>query len=162
MMRDATTPPPPSSRLRTPPAPKHGAGYHSYHPYEPRRSQRVQRLHNTHDKVSQSSSSRKSTLQHTTSSQTLSPPSSPAAEPSRPQQTPARPTPVRQCTRNRPTNTPNINSLFDVFAPQPQLPTPSSMLPTPKMTPRKCDSSAMQSTARILNFKPVTTQPAMS
>lgn len=36
------------------------------------------------------------------------------------------------------------------------------MLPTPKMTPRKCDPKAMQSTARILNFKPVTTQPAMS
>ncbi|KAH0361035.1 hypothetical protein KCU65_g8984, partial [Aureobasidium melanogenum] len=164
MMRDTVTPPPPSSRLRTPPAPKHGAGYHSYDPYEPRRSQRVQRLHNTHDKAPQSSSSRKSTLQRTTSSQTLSPPSSPAAEPSRPQQTPARPTPVRQSlfTRNRPSNTPNINSLFDVFAPQPQLPTPSSMLPTPKMTPRKCDATAMQSTARILNFKPVTDQPAKS
>ncbi|KAG9699391.1 hypothetical protein KCU95_g1716, partial [Aureobasidium melanogenum] len=166
-MRDATTPPPPSSRLRTPPAPKHGAGYHSYHPYEPRRSQRVHRLHNTHDKLPQSSSSsssRKSTLQRTTSSQTLSPPSSPVAKPSRPQQTPARPTPVRQSlfTRNRPSNTPNVNPLFDIFAPQPQLPTPSSMLPTPKMTPRKCDANAMQSTARILNFKPVTDQPAKS
>ncbi|KAI4764322.1 hypothetical protein E4T52_03573 [Aureobasidium sp. EXF-3400] len=155
-MRDTTTPPPPSSRLRTPPTPKHGAGYHSYDPYEPRRSQRVQRLHNTHDKDSQSLSSRKSTLQRSSSTYTLSPPASPAAEQSQPQQTPARPTPVRQSlfTRNRPTNTPNTNSLFDVFAPQAQLPTPASMLPTPNKSPFKRDPNAMQTTARILNFKP--------
>ncbi|KAI4720182.1 hypothetical protein E4T48_03595 [Aureobasidium sp. EXF-10727] len=164
MMRDATTPPPSSSRLRTPPTPKHGAGYHSYDPYEPRRSQRVQRLHDIHEKVSHSSSSRKSTLQRTSSTQTLSPPSSPAAERQEPQQTPARPTPVRQSlfTRNRPANTPNINSLFDVFAPQPQLPTPASMLPTPNKTPYKRDPNAMQTTARILNFKPASTQSVMS
>lgn len=164
MMRDATTPPPPSSRLRTPPTPKHGAGYHSYDPYEPRRSQRVQRLHNIHDKESQSSSSPKSTLQRSSSTYTLSPPASPAVERLEPQQTPARPTPVRQSlfTRNRPSNTPNLNTtLFDFFAPQAQLPTPASMLPTPNMTPRKRDPNAMQSTARILNFKPATTQSTM-
>ncbi|KEQ73012.1 hypothetical protein M436DRAFT_46972 [Aureobasidium namibiae CBS 147.97] len=162
MMKDATTPPPPSSRLRTPPTPKHGAGYHSYDPYEPRRSQRVQRLHNIHDKESTSSSSRKSTLQRSSSTYTLSPPASPAVDRLEPQQTPARPTPVRQSlfTRNRPTNTPNPNTtLFDFFAPQAQLPTPASMLPTPNKSPFKRDSNAMQSTARILNFKPQSTMP---
>ncbi|KAI5206717.1 hypothetical protein E4T39_02329 [Aureobasidium subglaciale] len=163
MMRDAITPPPPPTRLRTPPTPLHGAGYHSYAPYEPRRSQRVSLLHNKHDKTPRSSSSsRKSTFHRTNSSQTLSPPSSPAANYSTLQQTPARPTPARQSlfTRDRPINTPNLHSRFDVFAPQPQLHTPASMLPTPNKTPRKCDAGAMKSTARILNFNPMATQSA--
>ncbi|KAI5203238.1 hypothetical protein AUEXF2481DRAFT_38675 [Aureobasidium subglaciale EXF-2481] len=165
MVRDAITPPPPPTRLRTPPTPLHGAGYHSYGPYEPRRSQRVSLLHNKHDKTPQSShSSRKSTFHRSDSSQTLSPPSSPAANYTTLQQTPARPTPARQLlfSRNRPTNTPDLNSRFDVFAPQPQLQTPASMLPTPHKTPRKCDAGAMKSTARVLDFNPVATQSAQS
>jgi hypothetical protein len=156
-MKDATTPPPPSSRLRTPPTPRHGAGYHSYDPYEPRRSQRVQRLHNNIHEPS--ASSRKSTLERSSSTYTLSPPASPGADQFESQQTPARPTPARQSlfTRNRPTNTPNINTLFDVFAPSAGLPTPASMLPTPNKSPPKRDATAMQTTARILNFKPAST-----
>lgn len=149
-MRDATTPPP-ARRIRTPPAPKHGARYDNYEPYTPRRSQRVKQ---------QSSSllAPKSTLQRTSSSQTLSPPSSPVAEPPLLHQTPARSTPVRHSlfTRNRPSN-----SLFGADV-DPRvshnLPTPSSIMPTPRETPRKRDVPSFQSTARILNFKPASTR----
>lgn len=104
---------------------------------------------------SQQSLSLKTTLQRTSSSQTLSPPSSPGADLPSLKQTPARPTPVRHSlfTRNRPTNSP--------FNTQSHLPTPASMLPTPHKTPRKRDTAAMESTARILNFNPVNNQSVM-
>ncbi|THX70897.1 hypothetical protein D6D04_09733 [Aureobasidium pullulans] len=168
IMRDATTPPPPSAPLRTPPTPKHGAGYHSYDPYSvPRRSQRVLLSHKNNDKdtkAAQSSfSSQKSTLSRTESSHTLSPPSSPAVHLPTHQQTPARLTPARQSlfTRNRPANTNNNNTLFDVFPTHSSFPTPVSMAATPHKTPRKLDAAALKSTARILNFKPTTTKAPM-
>ncbi|THY12574.1 hypothetical protein D6D02_05108 [Aureobasidium pullulans] len=168
IMRDATTPPPPSAPLRTPPTPKHGAGYHSYDPYSvPRRSQRVLLSHKNNDKdtkAAQSSfSSQKTTLSRTESSHTLSPPSSPAVHLPTHQQTPARLTPARQSlfTRNRPANTNNNNTLFDVFPTHSSFPTPVSMAATPHKTPRKLDAAALKSTARILNFKPTTTKAPM-
>ncbi|KAK5202101.1 hypothetical protein LTR16_000377 [Cryomyces antarcticus] len=171
-----TTTPPPPSRLRTPPTPLHGARFDSYEPYSTRKSSRVsaQRAgHTLSDHIvpdrlqrtratTPTTTTRKRTLARTTS-QTFSPPSSPA-------------TPAKARSPNN-TKTPNhrrrlfgngqdlrVSSNTGVDSDSdgigrastsfdPMTFDPRAMLPTPSKTPRRrpdLRQDALKPTARVL------------
>ncbi|TKA77365.1 hypothetical protein B0A49_01504 [Cryomyces minteri] len=154
-----TTTPPPPSRLRTPPTPLHGARFDSYEPYSTRKSTRVSAQRGGHtlsghivpDRLQRTrattptTTTRRRTLARTTS-QTFSPPASPAS-------------PVNSRSSNN-TETPNHRADSDSDAIEsastsfdPMTSDPRAMLPTPSKTPRKRPDlrhDALKPTARVL------------
>ncbi|KAF2725003.1 hypothetical protein K431DRAFT_343471 [Polychaeton citri CBS 116435] len=162
----ATTPPPTSSRARTPPAPLHGSRHDEWEPYSPRRSKRttaqsnpyssfnsdrsppeVRVIRNTTPPPSSLKRSRYAPKSEASSTHLSSPPTSPeqtslhgkhnATRVSR--QTP------RRSLFKREVN--GVSSEVDNSG--------NAMLPTPSKTPRsKRTQFATQGAARILNFQP--------
>ncbi|KAF2687275.1 hypothetical protein K458DRAFT_415539 [Lentithecium fluviatile CBS 122367] len=151
--------PSPPRRVRTPPAPIHGAKYDSYEPFSPRRSSRVAAQIHLHPEqispartrttraVTPTCSSKKSATRP--SNHTLSPPSSPNSPANRPSP---------RSTRHLHHNTAAFDSDSDHAAPTPArrflstMP-PRGMLPTPSKTPRKRafhSEQTLGSTARVL------------
>lgn len=166
----ASTPPPVSMRAHTPPTPLHGPLHDTYEPYSPRRSKRTTAQANPYGS-SHSERPPKAHLQRATTpppttskkarfltTQLSSPPSSPAS-------------PARRTTQHHktPRKTPVSRAFADLLSdsdntPRRQFPTPLpelSMLPTPSKTPKKRNSSAMSSTARVLNFQPYSPNDVM-
>ncbi|KAK3679281.1 hypothetical protein LTR78_000842 [Recurvomyces mirabilis] len=161
-----STPPPPT-RIRTPPAPLHGD---NYEPYSPRRSTRRTAQSNPYSSFNTDRSPRTNGLRHTTppptvkktrfarhNTQLSSPPSSSAS----PAQTRLaghnnHKTP-KKLLSGRASHGAN-NSDSDHAGPSsslaPHTLDPVTMLPTPSRTPRKRNITAMNSSARILNFEP--------
>ncbi|KAF2007083.1 hypothetical protein P154DRAFT_597556 [Amniculicola lignicola CBS 123094] len=150
--------PSPPPRLRTPPAPLHGAQFDGYEPYSPRRSNRVTSrpqyspaarpkfLRRTRETTP--TSSKKKAVPRTSFS-TLSPPSSPIS--------PAKHKTPRSTRRTRP-DLDATDTGFDDVAPTPSSRSltamdPRSMLPTPAKTPRKRalqTEESLSSTSRVL------------
>lgn len=167
-------------RAHTPPTPLHGPAYDTYQPYSPRRSTRSTAHSNPYSSFNPDRSPR-APASHTTppptakrarfvrrnNTQLTSPPSSPAS-PARmrtvpPQQHHKTPRKVRatltavaQAVSDSDNAGPASRSL-----PAPTI-DPTAMLPTPSKTPRnKRNTTAISSTARILNFQHMDTNDVM-
>lgn len=181
----AATPPPPSTRARTPPTPLHGARYDNYEPYSPRRSKRSTAQSNPYSSFNGDRSPKRPHIQHNTPpptsakrarfaerapTQLSSPPSSPASPPTR--TTHRRSSPRQQVDPSSSHKTPRKSTPHaklptihadndDLHAPTLAPPSshldPTTMLPTPSKTPNKKHqkSAALASTARILSFQPI-------
>jgi hypothetical protein len=168
-----TSTPPPPSRVHTPPTPLHGARFDNWEPYSPRRSSRVANKrhvypHSPNDiTVTKHRSARaftppnhKSSNLTRTSSQTFSPPSSPAS--------PSTHSIKQSNGHRRPSPGPQSGSDTDVLPSNSARLKPSSvdsfgMLQTPAKTPRKrtVPSASQGSTARALFGRPVSIDDAM-
>lgn len=149
----ATTPPPPSF-LRTPPTPRHGAGYDEYEPYSTRHSARLASQRASTESrttpppsfpVSQGRGTSRSTKkQKTAETETLSPPGSPVS--------PRKKMPGR----NNATQLDDPDSFNTTKPAQSQASRlfrstiTEGMLPTPAKTPRKKVVDNAGSTARVL------------
>jgi hypothetical protein len=179
--------PPPPGRARTPPTPLHGAKYDNYEPYSPRRSSRVAARtvyphHHQHENGSNSSkhrstraatpiSNKKSlSFAPASSTQTFSPPSSPASPSSR--TLVASPRSAKRSNgraQRRTSPAPASGSDTDMLPSNSLRAKPSSaetfgMLQTPAKTPRKRapQSASTNSTARVLfPGRPVNIDDAM-
>ncbi|KAF2464721.1 uncharacterized protein BDR25DRAFT_94864 [Lindgomyces ingoldianus] len=166
--------PSPPRRLHTPPAPLHGAKFDIYEPYSPPRrssrvaAQRTQDQHQPHSPLPRSAheatpkwrSSPKNAAPHT-SSQTFSPPCSPASPFTH--RTP-------HATRRAHLNVGPVEPDSDHIAPTPSsryLSTmePHSMLPTPAKTPRKralhSKEDLSSATRALFPGRPATVEEAM-
>ncbi|KAK3705484.1 hypothetical protein LTR37_013301 [Vermiconidia calcicola] len=169
----ATTPPPPTTRARTPPTPLHGPQYDNYEPYSPRRSKRSTAHSNPYSSFN-GERSPKNHVQHNTTppptvrkarfarqpTQLSSPPSSPAP-PARLRRSPQQhihKTPRKQVFHHRGKTVNGGGAQSDSDGPSTSLAPPTidpvTMLPTPSKTPKKRQAAAISSTARILSFQP--------
>lgn len=160
----ATTPPPPG-RVHTPPTPRHGPLIDPYEAYSPRRSSRVAaRKNHLSDDLSTSSlhprrqiraitptSTWKPTIART-SSQTFSPPSSPASPAKLAKRNPAKSRALRVSSAGLDSDSDAMPSRAESSL-KPLGFDPRAMLPTPLKTPRKRPAeseAALSSTARVL------------
>ncbi|KAK3080802.1 hypothetical protein LTS18_012962 [Coniosporium uncinatum] len=172
-----TTTPPPARRIHTPPTPLHGSKFDSYEPYSPRRSNRVAAKQYNHRGSFQHNgavdinsytpgrfprASTPSNLSVKTSSQTISPPSSPGTPSPQhyfsktPKSTSRRSITGSSIKHNKGTQL-HADSDADDFGPSSSDIKPTSasslgMLPTPSKTPRKKDIAqhGSLSAARVL------------
>jgi len=182
----ATTPPPRSMRIRTPPTPLHGPQYDNYEPYSPRRSTRTTAQSNPYSSFNSHRSPREDQHQHQTTppptikkarfarapTQLSSPPSSPASPAKRLHSTQTHSaihkTPRKQSFTPRKTTNTHLSPdtigssrhTTTTLAP-PNPIDPTTMLPTPSKTPsKKRTAAALASTSRILTFQPNDIMPS--
>ncbi|GAB7363050.1 hypothetical protein MBLNU230_g3343t1 [Neophaeotheca triangularis] len=165
---------PEPTRLRTPPPPLHGAQHDTFEPYSPRRSTRSTAQRNPYSSKNADRSPRKAHLDRATtppptskrprfasfsthlSSPPISPPSAnehraAAESPPLPAKTPRKALFTSAKSKDH-------GALGDIDSGSASLATPASavrnMFPTPVKTPNKRQRTAINPTARILNFQP--------